>query len=178
MLARVRVGDEISHLARNTADLLARIKELTNRGVTITFKKEGLAFTDEQGNAMNQMLLTMLGAVASFEPALIHERRVDGQSKVRAAGTHMGRAAKLSTAQVATIGPRAADGASKIDLAQEFGVSRATLYAALKVACNSAAPISRRCRARVRLSASHTDPSDVKKPATLRRFFWGEKMRD
>jgi DNA invertase Pin-like site-specific DNA recombinase len=58
MLAHVRKGDsvvfhEISRLARNTADLLALVEQLTNKGVTITFKKEGLTFTGEKANAMN-----------------------------------------------------------------------------------------------------------------------------
>lgn len=139
MLAHVRAGDnvivhEISRLARNTADLLALVKLLTNKGIAVTFKKEGLTFTGEKDNAMNQMLLTMLGAVASFELALINERRMEGQAKAREAGKHMGRVAKLTAAQVATIRQRAADGASKTDLAAEFGVSRATLYATLKPA--------------------------------------------
>jgi DNA invertase Pin-like site-specific DNA recombinase len=139
MLAHVRAGDtvlvhEISRLARNTADLLRLVKLLTDKGVTVTFKKEGLTFTGEANNAMNQMLLTMLGAVASFELALINERRIEGQAKARAEGKHMGRTAKLTAAQVAMIRHRAADGESKTDLAKEFGVSRATLYATLKAA--------------------------------------------
>lgn len=137
MLAHVRAGDtvlvhEISRLARNTADLLHLVKLLTGRGVTVKFTKEGLTFTGEADNAMNQMLLTMLGAVASFELALINERRIEGQTKARAAGKHMGRTAKLTAAQIVTIHQKAADGESKTDLAAEFGVSRATLYAALR----------------------------------------------
>jgi DNA invertase Pin-like site-specific DNA recombinase len=47
MLAHVRKGDtvvvhEISRLARNTADLLDLVKQLTDKGIRITFKKEGL----------------------------------------------------------------------------------------------------------------------------------------
>jgi DNA invertase Pin-like site-specific DNA recombinase len=137
MLSHVRKGDtvvvhEISRLARNTADLLALVKQLTDKGVAITFKKESLTFTGDKDNAMNQMLLTMLGAVSAFELAMINERRVEGQAKAREAGTHMGRTAKLSADQVATIRTRAAAGDSKTALAEEYGVSRATLYAAIK----------------------------------------------
>lgn len=139
MLAHVRKGDtvvvhEISRLARNTADLLALVKQLTDKGVTITFKKEGLTFTGDKDNAMNQMLLTMLGAVSAFELAMINERRAEGQAKARAEGKHMGRFAKLSAEQAADLRRRAAAGESKTELASEFGISRATLYATIKAA--------------------------------------------
>lgn len=137
MLAHVRKGDtvvvhEISRLARNTADLLALVKQLTDKGVAIEFKKEGLTFTGDKDNAMNQMLLTMLGAVSAFELAMINERRAEGQAKAREAGKHMGRHAKLTADQVARLRQRAEAGESKTELAKEYGISRATLYATLK----------------------------------------------
>lgn len=136
MLSHVREGDtvlvhEISRLARNTSDLLGLVKQLTDRGVSITFKKEGLTFTGDKTNAMNQMLLTMLGAVSAFELSMINERRVEGQAKARAQGKHMGRKAKLSDDQVAALRRRAAT-ESKTALAVEYGISRATLYATIK----------------------------------------------
>jgi len=139
MLAHVRKGDtvvvhEISRLARNTADLLALVEQLTNKGVAITFQKEKLTFTGDKDNAMNKMLLTMLGAVSAFELAMINERRAEGQAKAREAGKHMGRHAKLTADQVATICKRVKAGESKVELAKEYEVSRATLYAALKAA--------------------------------------------
>lgn len=139
MLAHVRKGDtvvvhEISRLARNTADLLALVKQLTEKGVAITFKKEALTFTGDKASAMNQMLLTMLGAVSAFELSMISERRAEGQARARADGKHMGRTAKLTADQVAAIRTRAAAGESKTDLAAEYGISRATLYASIKAA--------------------------------------------
>lgn len=136
MLAHVRDGDtvlvhEISRLARNTSDLLALVKQLTDKGASITFKKEGLTFTGDKTSAMNQMLLTMLGAVSAFELSMINERRAEGQAKARADGKHMGRSAKLSAQQAAEVRQRAAI-ESKTALAAEFGVSRATLYAVIK----------------------------------------------
>lgn len=137
MLAHVRKGDtvvvhEISRLARNTADLLQLVKQLTDKGITITFKKEGLTFTGDKANAMNQMLLTMLGAVSAFELSMINERRAEGQAKAREAGKHMGRSAKLSANQVAELHARVEAGESKTAIAADLGISRATLYASLK----------------------------------------------
>lgn len=144
MLSHVRDGDtvlvhEIGRLARNTVDLLSLVKQLTDRGVTITFKKEGLTFTGDSNNAMNQMLLTMLGAVAAFELSMINERRAEGQAKAREAGTHMGRHAKLTAEQAASLCARAAGGESKTNLAAEFGISRATLYASIKANAHATA---------------------------------------
>jgi DNA invertase Pin-like site-specific DNA recombinase len=148
LLTHVRRGDtvlvhEISRLARNTADLLALVQRLNDKGVTIKFLKEDMTFVrtelDADGklqkpNPMNLMLLTIIGAVSAFELALINERRAEGQAKAREAGKHMGRHAKLTPEQVATISNRAKAGESKVELAKEFEVSRATLYAALKTA--------------------------------------------
>jgi DNA invertase Pin-like site-specific DNA recombinase len=139
MLAHVRKGDtvvvhEISRLARNTADLLQLVKQLTDKGITIEFKKEGLTFTGDKANAMNQMLLTMLGAVSAFELSMINERRAEGQAKAREAGKHMGRHAKLTDAQKATVRQLAAEGESKTKLADDYKISRATLYAVIKAA--------------------------------------------
>ncbi|WP_312548508.1 recombinase family protein [Massilia sp.] len=137
MLAHVRKGDtvvvhEISRLARNTADLLALVEQLTNKGVAIEFKKEGLTFTGDKDNAMNKMLLTMLGAVSAFELAMINERRAEGQAKAREAGKHMGRHAKLTPEQVVKLRQRVEAGESKVEIAKDLGISRATLYATLK----------------------------------------------
>jgi DNA invertase Pin-like site-specific DNA recombinase len=148
MLAHVRDGDtvvvhEISRLARNTADLLALVEQLNDKGVTVKFNKEDMTFhrteLDDKGkvkkrNPMNMMLLTIIGAISAFELSLINERRAEGQAKAREAGKHMGRHAKLTADQVTTIRTRAEAGESKVELAQEFKVSRATLYAALKAA--------------------------------------------
>jgi DNA invertase Pin-like site-specific DNA recombinase len=83
MLSHVRDGDtvmvhEISRLARITVYLLALVKQLTDKGVRITFKKDGLTITADKTSAMNQMLLTTLGTVSSFELAMMNERRVEG----------------------------------------------------------------------------------------------------
>lgn len=136
MLSHVRDGDtvvvhEISRLARNTADLLALVKELTGKGVTVRFVKEGMTFAAGNDNPMNTMLLTIIGAISAFELSMINERRLEGQAKAREAGVHMGRKASLTAEQVAAIKRRAAV-ESKTALAEEFGVSRATLYAAIK----------------------------------------------
>lgn len=138
MLDFVRDGDtvvvhEISRLARNTADLLALVKQLTAKGVAVRFIKDRMTFEAGINNPMNTMLLTIIGAISAFELSMISERRAEGQAKAQAAGTHCGRVAKLTADQVATIKQRAAN-ESKVALASEYGVSRATIYSVLKAA--------------------------------------------
>lgn len=138
MLEFVRHGDtvvvhEISRLARNTADLLSLVKQLTNKGVTVKFIKEAMTFEAGVDNKMNDLLLSIIGAISAFELSMINERRAEGQAKAKAEGKHCGRKAALSADQVSAIRQRAAT-ESKTDLAAEFGISRATLYTVLKAA--------------------------------------------
>ncbi|SDY67512.1 Site-specific DNA recombinase [Collimonas sp. OK242] len=138
MLKHARSGDtvvvhEISRLARNTADLLDLVKLLTTKGVTVSFINESMTFAAGKDNPMNTMFLTIIGAISAFELSMINERRAEGQAKARAEGKHMGRTAKLTAEQIAVIKQRAAT-ESKTALADEYGVSRATLYSVLKVA--------------------------------------------
>jgi len=139
MLDFVRDGDtvvvhEISRLARNTADLLALVNQLTAKGVTVKFIKESMTFAAGTNNPMNTMLLTIIGAISAFELSMINERRAEGQAKARAEGKHMGRTAKLTPKEGTVIRQRADAGESKSALAIEYGVSRATLYSILKSA--------------------------------------------
>lgn len=136
MLEFVRAGDtvvvhEISRLARNTADLLALVKQLTDKGVAVRFVKESMTFAAGTDNPMNTMLLSIVGAISAFELSMINERRAEGQAKAKADGKHCGRAQKLSPDQIVTVRHRALE-ENKTALAEEFGISRATLYAILK----------------------------------------------
>ena len=53
------------------------------------------------------------GAVFALELSMINGRRAEGQAKAREAGKHMGRHAKLTPEQVATISNRAKAGESR-----------------------------------------------------------------
>jgi DNA invertase Pin-like site-specific DNA recombinase len=77
---------------------------------------------------MNTLLLSMLGAVAEFERAMIRERQREGVAIAKAAGKYKGRKASLSTAQASALRERLANGESVTALATEYGVSRQTFY--------------------------------------------------
>lgn len=134
-LKHIRNGDHlhvhsIDRLARNMVDLLELVEEVTERGVTIEFHKEKLVFTGEE-NPFQRLQLQMMGAFAEFERAMINERQREGIAAARKKGKQIGAKPKLTSDQVAEIRARVAAGEQKKALAQEFGVSRQTLYTAL-----------------------------------------------
>ena len=132
LLAFVRAGDTVvvhsmDRLARNLDDLRRIVHDLTSRGVRIEFVKEGLNFTGED-SPMANLMLSVMGAFAEFERALIRERQREGIALARQRGAYRGRKKSLSPDQTAELRRRSAAGESKAQLAREFGVSRETVY--------------------------------------------------
>jgi DNA invertase Pin-like site-specific DNA recombinase len=104
LLAFVRQGDTIivdsmDHLARNLDDLRRVVRELTDRGVAVQFCQEQLTFTSER-SPMATLLLSVLGAFAEFERALIRERQAEGIALAKARRAYQGRKKSLTTGQV------------------------------------------------------------------------------
>ena len=136
LLAFAREGDivvvhSMDRLARNLDDLRRLVQMLTKRGIRIEFVKEGLHFTGED-SPMANLLLSVMGAFAEFERALIRERQREGIALAKKRGAYRGRKKALSLEQVAALRQRAAAGDQKAALAREFGISRETLYQYLR----------------------------------------------
>ena len=136
MLAFVRDGDTVlvhsmDRLARNLDDLRATVRGLTARGVQVQFIKEQLAFTGED-TAMATLLLSVMGAFAEFERALIKERQREGIALAKTRGAYRGRRKALTAEQIDKLRTGAATGTAKTVLAREFGISRETVYQYLR----------------------------------------------
>lgn len=136
LLSFVREGDTVvvhsmDRLARNLDDLRRLVQKLTKRGVRIEFVKESLTFTGED-SPMANLMLSVMGAFAEFERALIRERQREGIALAKQRGAYRGRKKALSPEQVAELRQRAAAGEQKTKLAREFGISRETLYQYLR----------------------------------------------
>lgn len=132
MLIHVRKGDTVmvhsmDRLARNVDDLRKLVKELTDKGVKVQFVKEGLTFTGDD-TPMANLLLSMLGAVAEFERAIIKERQREGVQLAKARGAYKGRKQEMTEERVAEIRERIAAGEPKAKIAKDLGISRDTLY--------------------------------------------------
>jgi DNA invertase Pin-like site-specific DNA recombinase len=72
-----------------------------------------------------------MGAFAEFERAMIRERQREGIAAAKKRGKQIGAKRKLSPEQVVDIKSKLTAGGTKKVLAQEYGVSRQTLYTAL-----------------------------------------------
>jgi len=95
LLDYVREGDTVyvesfSRLARDTKDLLELVNTLGNKGVKVISIKEKLDTSTPNGTLM----LTMIGAIATFERDIMLERQREGIALAKAAGRYKGRKAK------------------------------------------------------------------------------------
>ncbi len=136
LLAFVRDGDTVvvhsmDRLARNLDDLRKIVQDLTKRGIRIEFVKEHLTFTGED-SPMANLMLSVMGAFAEFERALIRERQREGIALAKQRGVYRGRKKSLLPEQVAQLRQRANAGEKKSDLAREYGISRETVYQYLR----------------------------------------------
>jgi DNA invertase Pin-like site-specific DNA recombinase len=132
LLAFVRTGDTVvvhsmDRLARNLDDLRRIVQGLTGRGVRVEFVKESLTFTGED-SPMASLMLSVMGAFAEFERALIRERQREGIALARQRGAYRGRKKSLLPEKAEELCRRARAGEKKLHLAREFGISRETLY--------------------------------------------------
>ena len=83
---------------------------------------------------MATLLLSVMGAFAEFERALIRARQRESIAQARLRGDCRGRKRSLTTQQVAELRRRALPGESRTLLAKDFGISRETVYQYLRSA--------------------------------------------
>lgn len=136
LMSFVRAGDTVvvhsmDRLARNLDDLRSIVQNLTGRGVCIEFVKENLTFSGED-SPMAILMLSIMGAFAEFERALIRERQREGIALAKQRGVYRGRKRSLSDAQILILRQRIKDGEKKAKVARELGISRETLYQYLR----------------------------------------------
>ena len=93
-LLRVKVeeGDvvlvkKLDRLGRDTADMIALIKEFDGLGVSIRFLDDGISTEGTAG----RMVVTILSAVAQAERQRILERTNEGRAEAKARGARFGR---------------------------------------------------------------------------------------
>lgn len=136
LLNYIRDGDtlvvhSLDRLARNLDDLRRIVKTLTAKDVKVHFLKENLIFTGED-SPMANLLLSVMGAFAEFERALIRERQLEGIALAKKRGAYKGRKRCLSDEQIETMRQRLSKGEKKSHVAQDLGISRETLYQYLR----------------------------------------------
>ena len=133
----LREGDVLSvtkpdRLARSVADLLSIVAKLDAKSVALRVLSMGGSEVDTR-TPTGRLMLTMLGAVAEFERALMLERQREGIAKAKGEGRYKGR--KPTARAKADDVRRLKDaGMTPTAIAEKLGIGRASVYRVLKSA--------------------------------------------
>ncbi len=135
LLEFAREGDTVvvhsmDRLARNLDDLRRLVQSLTKKGIQVEFVKENLTFQSNE-SPMPKLMLSIMGAFAEFERALIRERQREGICLAKKRGVYRGRKLSLSAEQINDLKQRISSGQTKAQVARDLGISRETLYSYL-----------------------------------------------
>jgi len=136
LLEQMREGDtvvvtKLDRLGRSLANLIELEATFRAAGVGLVVLNLGV----DTSTASGRMVFNMVGAVAEFEASLNSERTLDGLAAARARGRTGGQKPKLKARQIKLAqemyDETGADGKRKYtvqQIADEFGVSRPTIY--------------------------------------------------
>lgn len=124
----VRDGDvlvvtKLDRLARSVGHLLDIAARLKAKGAALRI----LDLAIDTSTATGELLLTMVGAIAQFERAIMLERQREGIAKAKAEGKYRGRK-PTAQAKGAEARELAAGGMRPDDIAKRLGISRASAY--------------------------------------------------
>lgn len=132
MLDYCREGDtvvvcKLDRIARSTRDLLGIVDQLERKGVAFQVLNINLDTSTPTG----KLMLTMLGAIATFEREMMLERQAEGIAKAKAAGRFKGRAptAREKSAQVIEL---TGQGLTRQAIADQLGIGVASVYRILR----------------------------------------------
>src|SRR3546814_13369301 len=87
----------------------------------VQFVEGGLAVSGAD-SPMANLMLSVMGAFAAFERALIRERQREGIAIARQRGAYRGRKRSLSDEMVGELHRRVAAGERKADIARDLGI--------------------------------------------------------
>ena len=139
MLSFVREGDSLyvhslDRLARNLADLLNLVQDLTGRGVSVHFLGEKLDFdAGKDASPTTKLMLPMIGAFAAFERSMIKRRQAEGIALAKLRGVYKGRQRTVTDGQIEEIRSMMGMGVPLSVAARKVGISRTTVYKYLKI---------------------------------------------
>jgi DNA invertase Pin-like site-specific DNA recombinase len=120
---------KLDRLGRSLSHLVEVVNTLQQRRIGLVSISEAINTTSASG----VFLFHIMAALAQFERALISERTKAGMMSARARGRHLGRPRKLNDGQIALAMKQVGRSSVSISVtAARLGVSRATVYRALK----------------------------------------------
>ncbi|MBS7548209.1 recombinase family protein [Dietzia massiliensis] len=133
----LRDGDELvvasmDRLARSLVDLKQIVGEITAKGASVEFVHERATYAAGAQDPRADLMLSLLGAFAEFERAIIRERQAEGIAIAKAKGKYKGRKRVLTAEQIDKARARIEAGEGPTAIARDLGVGRSTLYRALQ----------------------------------------------
>lgn len=136
LIDRLEAGDvlivtKLDRLGRNAMDVRTTVENLARDGVRVhCLALGGVDLTSAAG----KMTMGVITAVAEFERDLLIERTQSGLQRAKTEGKALGRPSSLSDAQKAHVRAERSIGVSLGTLAKLYGVSRAAIQRATKMA--------------------------------------------
>ncbi|AYK18865.1 recombinase family protein [Aeromonas veronii] len=137
LLNFVREGDvvlvtKLDRLARNTRHLLEISEYLQSKQVALRILNLGINTSTPTG----KLMLTMIGAIATFERELMLERQAEGIELAKQRGVYKGRkpTAMARGEEVLALAER---GLAKTEIARQTGISLSSVQRILKTAATS-----------------------------------------
>ena len=126
----VREGDElvitrIDRLARSVLDLQTIVKQLNEKGVTLTATEQPI----DTKTASGKCFLDMLGVFSEFETNLRRERQLEGIRNAKEKGVYKGRKQNIDVEQIKKLKE---EGYGATQIARELNIHRDSVYRLLK----------------------------------------------
>ncbi|WP_099828180.1 recombinase family protein [Oceaniglobus indicus] len=130
VLEFLRAGDELvvhrlDRLGRSTRDVLNLVHELDARGASLRILEPDITTAGDMG----RMVVTVLGMVADMELKFIRDRQRAGIEAAKGRGVYKGRRKHVDDAAIRRL---VAQGIPKARIARDLGISRMTVYRALR----------------------------------------------
>ena len=127
----VREGDtlictRLDRIARSTGDLLSIVDQLQEKGVRFKLLQMDL----DTNTATGKLILTTLGAIATFERELMLERQAEGIARAKSEGKYKGRKPTAMEKKPEALRLKA-EGFNPSQISRKLGVSRSSVYRAL-----------------------------------------------
>ncbi|BBT66901.1 integrase [Aeromonas caviae] len=135
MLEFARTGDvlkvtKLDRLARNTRHLLEITDQLHAKGVTLQIQNLGIDTATPTG----KLMLTMIGAIATFEREIMLERQAEGIALAKAKGVYKGRKPTAMEKREEVL-HLLSQGIAKASVAKRLGISVSSVHRVIKNGC-------------------------------------------
>jgi len=133
--AGLREGDTLvvvalDRLGRSLSEMVKLLDWLVAEGITLRSLREGIDLATPTG----RLLAGIFASLAEYERALILERADAAREAARARGRQVGRPKSIDAAKLDKARALLAGGWSRVQVAAELGVSRASLYREIPIA--------------------------------------------